>query len=424
MGAHNILQQALRNPAEERAAHYLLWEVCQVLGHPEVAMANLQAALRSGPVTSRPSAAPRRRVLAVAVPGDFQANLPIGALLEPDGTELHTLWLTDPAAVLRDPGSAFGPHPPPFDCLFVTIAEDARHAPALRAADHLAATLGVPSVNRGSRIAASSRAGAARLLQGIPDAVVPLQRLAGRAALGAGSIGAEELAFPAIVRPGDSHAGRDLARVPSAAGLSAYLEDVAGERFYIAPFVDYRSEDGFWRKYRIIFVDGRPYPYHLAIHDDWAIWYYNAKMASDAWKRAEEARFVEDMGRVFPARAMEALQAVAERIGLDYFGLDCGLMPDGRLLVFEVETGMIVHDWDPPELFPYRSGSVRRIRAAAERMIDARVAGPQDGVRPAGAGTPGREPAGTPGPSPAPWVGAASRGAGSRAGIAAAAEAT
>jgi hypothetical protein len=77
-------------------------------------------------------------------------------------------------------------------------------------------------------------------------------------------------------------------------------------------------------------------------------------MDLDPWKRREEARFVQDIRQVFPGRAMGALHAVAARVGLDYFGIDCGLMRDGRLVVFEIETGMIVHDWDTPEIYPYK----------------------------------------------------------------------
>src|SRR6202012_2533299 len=145
---------------------------------------------------------------------------------------------------------------------------------------------------------------------------------------------------------------------------------VAEDLFYAAPFADYQSNVGFWRKYRIIFVDGRPWPYHLAIHTDWAVWYYNARMDLDPWKTAEEARFVRNIRDVFPQRAMDALHAVAARVGLDYFGIDCGLMPDGRLVVFEIETGMIVHDWDPPEVYPYKHACTQAIRQATEAMID------------------------------------------------------
>jgi hypothetical protein len=123
----------------------------------------------------------------------------------------------------------------------------------------------------------------------------------------------------------------------------------------------------------VIFVDRRPFPFHLAIHDHWAIWYYNSGMANDPAKRREEAKFLSNMEAVFPPTAMDALEAIADRVGLDYFGLDCALMPDGRLLVFEVETGMIVHDTDPADVYPYKKEFVPRIFRAVEGMIDARI---------------------------------------------------
>jgi glutathione synthase/RimK-type ligase-like ATP-grasp enzyme len=304
------------------------------------------------------------------VPGDFQANLPLGALLGPPDNELHTLWLTNPDTALNDPLSAFGPCRPKFDCAFIAIAEDVRHSRALEAADRVARALKVPVINQGSRIAAVSRSGAAQLLHGLPDAVVPSQTVIRRESL----IGDPELEFPLIVRPTGSHAGKDLARIDSVDMLQTYLGSVTHDLFYVAPFVPYQSEDGLWRKYRIIFVDGQPFPYHLAIHNDWAIWYYNAGMDRDPWKRLEEARFVEDIRAVFPERAIHALQAIAARVGLDYCGIDCGLMPDGRLVVFEIETGMIVHDWDPPDIYPYKQECIRVIRQATETMIDTRVA--------------------------------------------------
>ncbi|HEY4251594.1 MAG TPA: hypothetical protein VGM87_10350 [Roseomonas sp.] len=372
--ARDLLQAALARPEDRRQAHFLLWEVCQPLGEAEAAIAHLHAALRDDPLTSRHSATPRRRVLALAVPGDFQANLPLGALLDAAGTALHTLWLTDPEAVLREPLSAFaGRPPPPFDCVFIAIAEDARHGPALRAADRLAAALGVPVINRGERIAALSRVGTARLLRDLPHAIVPQQHRVERAALAAGALPAG-LDFPVIIRPVASHAGRKLARIDGPAALRRYLEEVGAGPFHLAPFIDYSSADGLWRKYRVIFVGGRPWPCHMAVHADWAVWYYNAGMALDAGKQAEEARFLAHIGDSLPPRAMAALHAIAERVGLDYFGLDCGLARDGRLVMFEVETGMIVHDWDPPAFYPYKHEAFRRIAQAAEAMIDARIA--------------------------------------------------
>ncbi|MGH7192503.1 MAG: ATP-grasp domain-containing protein, partial [Candidatus Saccharimonadales bacterium] len=63
------------------------------------------------------------------------------------------------------------------------------------------------------------------------------------------------------------------------------------------------------------------------------------------------------------------LAAIAERIGIDYFAIDCGEAPDGRLLVFEADVAMIVHAMDPPALFPYKGPAMRRLFDAFAALL-------------------------------------------------------
>jgi glutathione synthase/RimK-type ligase-like ATP-grasp enzyme len=360
----HLLEQAIAEQQHERAARLLLWEVCQAMHDPAAAIMHLRTAVRMNPLTSGFCPQPRRRVLAIAVVGDFQANLPVAPLFDASTTELHTLWLDVRAPHVQAPLTL-----PAVDCAFITIAEDARHAGALHAAETLARSLNVPIINSAARIAATSRAEISRRLQGLPNMIVPAQTLRARENLRTTSPD-----YPILVRPRFSHAGQDLRRLASPPELERYLSETPGaDEFYVAPFIEFRSPDGQWRKYRVIFVDRRPFPFHLAIHDHWAIWYYNSGMANDPAKRREEAKFLSNMEAVFPPTAMDALEAIADRVGLDYFGLDCALMPDGRLLVFEVETGMIVHDTDPADVYPYKKEFVPRIFRAVEGMIDARI---------------------------------------------------
>jgi len=61
------------------------------------------------------------------------------------------------------------------------------------------------------------------------------------------------------------------------------------------------------------------------------------------------------------------LQKIRRRIGLDYFGIDCGLDASGNLVVFEVNASMLVHDQNKD--FPYKTPFVHRIKAAFEAML-------------------------------------------------------
>jgi hypothetical protein len=128
-----------------------------------------------------------------------------------------------------------------------------------------------------------------------------------------------------------------------------------------------------FRKYRIVFVDGRPYACHMAIADRWDIWYLNAGMAFSESKRLEEQRFMRDFDGDFAVRHQAALAAIADRVGLDYFTIDCAENKNGELLIFEADNTAVVHNMDSPQLFPYKPPQMRKIFDAFAAMLDRRA---------------------------------------------------
>ena len=135
------------------------------------------------------------------------------------------------------------------------------------------------------------------------------------------------------------------------------------------PFVDYSNDDGFFRKYRVMFVEGKPYACHLAISPRWMIHYYNAAMAENQWMRDEEARFVANLDAVFTGKLAGALREIAAAIPLEYFGIDCAITRDGRLLLFEADAAMLVHGTDPTDLYPYKRAGFERIQRALNDLL-------------------------------------------------------
>ena len=160
-----------------------------------------------------------------------------------------------------------------------------------------------------------------------------------------------------------------LQKLESASAIDAYLGEQADAEFYIAPFVDYSSRDGQFRKCRVAIIDGRPFICHMAISRHWMIHYLNADMKNDPVKREEEARFMASFDDDFAVRHAAAFAAIAERTGLEYLPIDCAETRDGKLLVFEVGPGMIVHSMDPPDLFPYKRPQMEKVFKAFHAML-------------------------------------------------------
>ena len=296
------------------------------------------------------------RLLVIAAPGDMMANTPIDFLLAGSDIELITLYV-----------SADHPLPdalPDHDLAFLAVGESDANQPILQAlAPRLAAWPG-PILNAvPERIAGLTRDGFAELMAGAPGLIAPM----------ASRLSRDELAahadFPVIARPIGSHAGKGLEKLDDQAAASAYLAGAAAERFYVSPFVDYAGADGLFRKQRIVFIQGQPFLCHHAISAHWMVHYLNAAMLDSAENRAEEARMMASFDTDFAVRHRDAFSALVRRMGLDYFGVDCGETKDGRLLLFEADVAMIVHDMDPPDLFPYKAPQMRKVFDAFQAMV-------------------------------------------------------
>ena len=341
-------------------------------GQREEGLAMQDLAIRTRPLYRLPAVAdpPGLRLLVILGPGDLMANTPLEFLLEDSDVELNLLYLL--------PGQPLPEAVPEHDALFVALAESERSLPLLADLAAWLADWPRPVLNRPERIAHLSRDGVCALLQGAPGVVVPESVRVDRAGLlglAAGTLPLESLlvgaACPLLIRPVDSHAGHDLAKLDSLDELGAYLAAAPGDAFYLAPFVDYRGRDGLFRKCRLVLVAGQPYVCHFAISAHWMIHYLNAGMAEDAAKRAEEARFMAEFDAGFARRHAAAFAAIHARTGLDYVGIDCAEAPGGELLVFEVDSCMIVHAMDPVDLFPYKQPQMRKVFGAFRSMLEA-----------------------------------------------------
>jgi hypothetical protein len=359
--------------------------IAQLLGHKQTGLAIQREVLASHrlfrlPCPSKPA---RMRILALAAATDMGSNTPIEFLLEGFAIELMVLYVVAEAEL---------PVPLPEHDIAIVIASDSDDCrDALGKIEAARPRWPRPLLNPPKLIGNLDRDKLYRLLAGIEGLVIPATIPCTRAQLsqamrpvdatGKPMQSAEalaeiagDLAFPVIIRPRGSHAGVGLAKIDDVAAMQRYLDESDAEAFFVARFIDYAGEDGVFRKYRVVFVDGRPYACHMAVADRWDIWYLNAGMSDDAGKRLEEANFMSTFDIGFGRRHRSALAAMAERVGLDYFIVDCAETKDGSLLIFEADNTAVVHNMDRPEVFPYKPPQMRKIFDAFVAMLERRVA--------------------------------------------------
>ena len=376
LGAQLIARAEAGSGSGDANAMMDLSTVLQLRGDRDLALVIQAQALELQQIYSPPTAAGQDaiKVLALMGPGDLMSNTPLEFLLENSDVALDLLYVS--------PHLPLPPALPEHDVLFVAIGESDENLPLLQELDSAVKSWPRPALNMPSRIASLSRDSACALLKSAPGVVMPDTARISRQTLE--QISREELPVaavladgpvlvdeknPLIVRPVDSHAGKGLAKLDNPAAIADYLQTMPQDEFYISRFVDYRGEDGQFRKCRIVLIEGRPFVCHMAISSHWMIHYLNAGMAESAEKRAEEERFMADFDATFALRHQDAFRAIYERMGLDYLGIDCGETADGSLLIFEVDSNMIVHAIDPVDIFPYKQPQMRKVFGAFREML-------------------------------------------------------
>lgn len=367
------LGTALIQRAETQADANTLMDLSTLLqlrGHRDLALQVQLDALALQQVYLPPTAGKTDslKLCTLMVAGDLMSNSPLEFLLEQAEIALILAYPNAHQPLLSQL--------PAHDLLFVAVAQSDDNMPLLNyLADELK-TWHKPVLNRPERIALLSRDQSCRLFTDLPGIVMPVTLRIARQHLMPISQSVVPLdkllanvRYPIIIRPVDSHAGHGLEKIHTAHELDNYLQIHQEPEFYLSPFIDYRGVDGLFRKYRIVLIAGRPFLCHLGISEHWMIHYLNAGMEQSSEKRAEEASVMTAFDTNFAQKHRIALRGIHETIGLDYVGIDCGETPEGELLIFEVDSCMIVHALDSEDLFPYKQPQMHKIFTAFQQLL-------------------------------------------------------
>lgn len=243
-----------------------------------------------------------------------------------------------------------------FDCVLNLVSEPDHSPDTLEALRLLLRGYGGRVINRPEVVLRTSRDEVANVLCGIAGLIVPRvvcfrggdPDAAFDAVTGAG------LTFPLIVRHTATHRGRTMVLVEDELQFrSAVAED---REYFAIEFVDYRLADGLFRKYRMWSFGGRQVFRHLAVTAHWNVHIAEgtAFMIDRPDLIEEEVGLMERLEGAFPDRVHAIVAEIGERLGLDCFGVDFGLHPDGRMILFEANASMTFFPLVPHPLFEFR----------------------------------------------------------------------
>ncbi len=351
--------EAYRSAADldpsDALAHWACAEIAHVLADEETSRIYRARALALQRVYLDPlPVGARTPILLLLRDAPYAENTPLELVLDRSRVAVHKYYVEGEA------------HPvlPPYDLAFCAFGSaEASGAATRRSRAFLAGARA--AINDPARLDVTARESLAATLAGI-EGVLAAEASVVEAAR------ANVIALPALVRPVDTHAGVGFAYLTTEDDLHMHLTRFPAPRYYRSNFVETRARDGMYRKFRVIFVDGIAYPYHLAIAPQWMVHYQGSPMREMPALREEERAFLAEPSRILPSWH-HVMPQIASAIGLDYFGIDATVLPDGRLFVFEADAAMLVHDEDARDVFAYKRPHVARIREALHAAITSRI---------------------------------------------------
>ena len=341
------------------AAHQGLARVLTALGDPAAAEPHWRAGLAAGALAMQPYAGAGQGIRLLVLVSARGGNIPTRALLDDTVFAVTALYADrhDQAAPL-----------PPHAVILNAIGDADLCGAALAGACAVVEKSGAPVINAPARVIDTGRAAVARRLAGLPDVIVPDVSPVAR-----DEIPQRRFSFPMLFRSPGYHTGQHFVRVEQAHDLAAAIADLPGETLLAIAPLETLGPDGRHRKHRAMLIGGQVFPLHMAISRDWKVHYFSADMAADEALRAEEAAFLADMPAVVGSRAVRALHAIARELALDYAGVDFAVAPDGRLMLFEANAGMVIAPPGPEPIWDYRRAPIKRALAAVKALILAKA---------------------------------------------------
>lgn len=149
-----------------------------------------------------------------------------------------------------------------------------------------------------------------------------------------------EIRTPFICKEASSPTGR-CKRVLVKCDDDLYqLEQFAfdGRDYYLSQFIDYRSKDGLYRKYRFYVIGNKIIPGFLIVSKQWEI--HNDEQAHQELLKAlpaieeEEKNFLKQ----FKKKTLHLFKEIKEKTLLDYFAVDCTFDKQNKPVIFKVST--------------------------------------------------------------------------------------
>lgn len=252
-----------------------------------------------------------------------------------------------------------------------------------------------PVINHPEAIAATTRQKTTELLRGIPGLKLPrIERyLITHSAVEDIVADIESrFAYPVILRRCLGHKSADhqhsdtglvAVLAQDRAEVRAALADLGVPEIYAVEYVPLRKKSGHFRKIRALLAEDEIVYAVPGFYNTWLVAGARREATGMAFYRAhpetveESRRIVLEPESVLGTDCLRVLEAVRDRMPLDFFGIDFDVDDEGQVVLFEANAAMnlLSHPGDPEDIALPDAPS-ERIKEAFRRAVDRRIGAP------------------------------------------------
>ena len=186
-----------------------------------------------------------------------------------------------------------------------------------------------------------------------------------------------DMQYPLILKAAGKHNGIDTLRFDDLDALKNGLYALAldGRSYYLIQFHD-TSQDGVFRKFRFVMIQGKVYPRHLRFAEEWMVHSGNANPFMDRHPACYEAekQLLENFDAGLPPRFLEVMAEIYRRIPIDYTGMDIAIDAQDNVFILELNPNMLMLKISKSKRV-YAQQAIRTLHQAVHQAINQKTRG-------------------------------------------------
>lgn len=143
--------------------------------------------------------------------------------------------------------------------------------------------------------------------------------------------------YPYIIRKAGNHGGIDTFKIENENEIdNLYSLSLNGSKYYVTQFIDFKSKNKLYIKFRLVVIDSKVYIRHAIISNDWMI---HSNSREEEFCEMEENILNKFESKIKP-NISSKIKLISEKIKLNYFGIDCSIDENYNILIFEINANM------------------------------------------------------------------------------------